>query len=127
MHRQVAEIGAIRIPRIRIYFFDSLRRRYRELDISSCASLYGDGETMLSGEALAVEQREFEAWPEITACLQQQRSRLQMRPLRAICEDLETSYDADRGVLELAVSLSAGSYVTVLLSHLLTLREPGRG
>ena len=105
---------------------ESIRERYRDLDISSCASLYGQGDSRISGEAGAIEQAEFEANPEITACLLRQQSRLQMRAVRAIGDDLECDYDARAGLLELTVSLPAGSYVTVLLAHLLRLSEPGR-
>ena len=106
---------------------DAIQQRYRELDISSCASLYGKGDSRISGEAGAIEQAEFEANPEITACLLRQQSRLAMRAVRAIGEDLEFDYDARAGLLEVAVSLPAGSYATVLLSHVLQLSEPGRG
>ena len=97
--------------------------RYRQLDISSCASLYGSGATMLTAEPLAIEQEIFAQHPEIVACLERQRSQLQMRPLRALTEDLDYSYDPRAGILELELSLPAGSYVTSLLAHFLQARD----
>ena len=106
---------------------DSIRQRFQMFDISSCASLYGSGTTRLSEDALAIEQAEFEANAEITACLERQQSRLQMRPTRAVADELDYDYDAAKGVLELSVCLPAGCYVTVLLSHFAKLHEAGRG
>jgi tRNA pseudouridine13 synthase len=100
-----------------------LIERYRRLDISSCASLYGAGQSLMSGEALAIEQAVFESNAEMTDCLQRQGARLQMRPIRAAANDFSYCYDAARGVLELEFELPTGSYATSLLSHFLVLRD----
>jgi tRNA pseudouridine13 synthase len=100
-----------------------LLERYRQLDISSCGSLYGSGTNMLSAEPLVIEQELYVQHADIIACLERQRSQLQMRPLRAVVENLKYSYDAAAGLLELELSLPAGSYVTTLLAHFLQLRD----
>jgi tRNA pseudouridine13 synthase len=102
----------------------ALLERYRQLDLSPCASLYGTGRSLMSGQAAAIEQQVFAAHPDITACLDRQRSNLQMRPLRAVAESLIYDYDAAQKLLRLELSLPAGSYVTTLLEHFLLLEEP---
>lgn len=97
--------------------------RYQQLDISSCASLYGSGTTMLSAEPLAIEQELYAQHAQIISCLERQRSQLQMRPLRAVVEDLNYSYDSEADLLELELVLPAGCYVTTLLAHFLHLRD----
>jgi tRNA pseudouridine13 synthase len=103
----------------------ALLERYRQLDLSPCASLYGAGRSLMSGQAAALEQQVFAAHPEITACLENQRSNLQMRPLRALVESFSYDYDAAAKLLRLELSLPAGGYVTTLLEHFLLLEEPG--
>ena len=100
-----------------------LLERYRQMDISSCASLYGSGVTLMSAAARDLEQALFDDNRELIDCLERQGSRLQMRPLRAIAEDFSYDYDAAAGVLELEFSLPAGSYATSLLAHFLEVRD----
>ena len=94
-----------------------LMRRFVSLDISSTASLYGAGRSLLGGEALALERRVCAANPEIVACLERQQASLQMRPLRVAVEALEYRLDSREQVLELQARLPAGSYLTSLLGH----------
>lgn len=101
----------------------TLLERYRQLDLSSCGSLYGAGRNLMSGQAALLEQGVFAEQPEITACLDAHRSNLQMRPLRAVAESLSYDYDAAAKLLRLELSLPAGSYVTTLLEHFLLLHE----
>lgn len=101
----------------------ALLERYRQLDLSPCASLYGAGRSLMSGPAAAIEQQVFAAHPEITACLESHRSNLQMRPLRAVVESFSYDYDAAAQLLRLELSLPAGSYVTTLLEHFLLIEE----
>lgn len=103
----------------------SLLERYRQLDLSPCGSLFGTGRQLMSGQAQSIEQVVFAEHSEITACLERHRSKLQMRPLRAVAESLSYDYDAAAKLLRLEVSLPAGSYVTVLLEHFLLLEETG--
>jgi tRNA pseudouridine13 synthase len=102
----------------------TLLERYRQLDLSPCGSLYGAGRNLISGQAAAIERRVFAAEPEMTACLDSQRSNLQMRPLRAVVESFSYAYDAAARLLRLELSLPAGCYVTTLLQHFLLLEEP---
>jgi tRNA pseudouridine13 synthase len=100
-----------------------LVQRYGQLDISSCASLYGSGKNLLTGEPLAIEQSVLAANGDIAECLDRHGSRLQMRPLRAAPENFTYDYDAAGGLIELEFSLPTGSYATTLLSHFFTLRD----
>ncbi len=96
---------------------ETLLRRYRELDISSCASLYGSGENRLGGRAREIEDDVFAGHGEITACLDRCGASRQMRPLRVAVENLEFEYDAARKRLLLDLGLPAGSYLTSLIEH----------
>lgn len=99
---------------------DELMRRFDTLDISSTASLYGSGRNLLGGEALEIERRVYEDNPEIVGCLDRQQASLQMRPLRVPVEQLEYRLDSRSEVLELRARLPAGSYLTSLLGHFVT-------
>jgi tRNA pseudouridine13 synthase len=101
----------------------TLLERYRQLDLSPCGSLYGAGRNLISGQAAEIEQQVFAAQSEITACLDRQRSNLQMRPLRAVVESFSYDYDATEKLLRLEITLPAGSYVTTLLEHFLLLEQ----
>ncbi len=96
---------------------ETLRKRYREMDISSSASLYGDGRNLLGGDPLSIESEVFSANPEITDRLERHGAKLQMRALRVAVPDLDYEYDATRKTLELQFRLPAGSYATSLLDH----------
>lgn len=104
-----------------------LLRRYCELDISSCASLYGSGAVRMSATPLAIEQAVFDENRLIAECLQQQRSRLQMRPLRAVADSFDYVYDAAAEVLEIEMCLPTGSYATSLLNHFALLQDASSG
>ena len=104
-----------------------LLRRYRELDISSCASLYGCGSVRMSATALAIERAVFDENSLITDCLQQQGSRLQMRPLRAVADSFDYAYDAAAEVLDIDMCLPTGSYATSLLNHFALVRDASSG
>ncbi len=101
----------------------SLRQRYHELDISSCASLYGSGDSRLGGRPRDIEDKVFAAHEEITACLDRFEARLQMRALRVAVEDLEFDYDAAKKILSLEVCLPAGSYLTTMLEHFVRVED----
>jgi tRNA pseudouridine13 synthase len=106
---------------------DELIARYRQLDISSCASLYGAGRNLMSGDAFEIERQQFERYDEITKCLDRHDSKLQMRPLRVGAESFDYEYDAAAAILRLEFSLPAGSYVTSLLDHFLLLEDVSQG
>ncbi len=97
--------------------------RYRQMDISSCASLYGAGRNLMSAQALDIEQQLFAQHADIIDCLERHSSKLQMRPLRVAAEAFNHDYDAAAGTLRLELSLPAGSYVTSLLEHFVVLND----
>ncbi len=100
-----------------------LIERYRRMDISSCASLYGEGRNLMSAQALDIEQQLFARYGEITECLDRHGSKLQMRPLRVGADSFDFEYDAAAATLRLELSLPAGSYVTSLLDHFVCLED----
>jgi len=100
---------------------DELIARYRQMDISSCASLYGTGRNLMSAKALDIERQQFERHGEITECLDRHDSKLQMRQLRVGADSFDYEYDAAAATLRLELSLPAGSYVTSLLDHFVQL------
>ncbi len=97
--------------------------RYRQQDITSCASLYGTGSSLMSGHALEIESGMFNAHADITACLEQQGAKLQMRALRVAVEEFSYDYDATDQMLMLKLTLPPGCYVTTLLEHFVNLRD----
>ena len=101
----------------------SLLRRFRDLDISSCASLYGSGENLLGGRAAAIEAEVFARHEEITRCIDRLDAKRQMRALRVAVEDLAFDYDAAKRELRLETRLPAGSYLTVLIEHFARLED----
>ena len=105
---------------------EQLIERYRQMDISSCASLYGAGRILMSAQALEIEQQQFERYAEITECLDRHDSKLQMRPLRVGVDSLDYEYDDAAATLRLELELPAGSYVTSLLDHFVRLEDVSR-
>ncbi len=101
----------------------TLIERFKSLDIASTASLYGSQESQLSADALQIESQIFAANQAIIETLQQARSNLQMRPIRAVVEDLKFEYMASEQTLELELRLPAGCYVTTVLDHFLEWQE----
>ncbi len=102
----------------------TLLQRHASLDIASTASLYGSGQNQLSGPALQIEQQVHSEHGEITSCLDNQDVKLQMRPLRVVVEDLQYELDAAGKSLQLELRLPAGSYLTSLLDHFISVTEP---
>lgn len=102
---------------------ENLVARYHQLDISSTASLYGSGRQLMSGEASAIESHVFAQREDITACLDRQGAKLQMRPLRVAVDDFSYDYNAGDQSLSLRLTLPPGSYVTCMLDHFIKLRD----
>ena len=65
----------------------------------------------------------FAEHKDITRCLDQQGAKLQMRPLRVVADKFSFDYDAEDQSLVLKVTLPAGSYVTTMLDHFITLQD----
>ena len=105
---------------------EEILERYRQQDISSCGSLYGSGDSPLSSEALQLEQDIEKQNPQITAVLQREKTRRQMRALRVAVDELQYEYDEQQRSLLLTCRLPAGSYLTSLLDHVvLTNQQAG--
>lgn len=102
---------------------DRLTERFRTLDISNTASLYGSGQVLLTGEPQAIEAQVFAECDAITRCLDQQGARLQMRALRAVVDNFSYDYDAEDQSLLLKLDLPAGCYVTTVLDHFIKLQD----
>ena len=102
---------------------DRIVERFRALDISNTASLYGCGQGLLSGEPQAIEAQVFAECDAITSCLDQQGAKLQMRALRAVVDNFSYDYDAGDQSLLLKLDLPAGCYVTTVLDHFVKLRD----
>ena len=102
---------------------DKLIARYQQLDITSTASLYGAGISLLTGEPRSIEAQVFAGREDITRCLDQQGVKLQMRPLRVSVDKLSFDYDAKDQSLLINLELPAGCYVTTMLNHFITLQD----
>ena len=102
---------------------DGLVERFRALDISNTASLYGIGQGLLTGEARAIEAQVFAECEAITRCLDQQGTKLQMRALRGVVDNFSYDYDAADQSLLLKLDLPAGCYVTTVLDHFIKLQD----
>lgn len=100
--------------------------RFASMDISSTASLYGKGDSRLSGEALQIEQQVMDEHGDITNCLDRQGVARQMRALRAAVEDFDYRLDTAAKTLHIELRLPAGSYLTSLLDHFVNVSEPGQ-
>lgn len=100
---------------------DKLLSRYRQLDISSSASLYGTGQNQIAEQARGIEDQVFSRHPDITACLDASGVKLQMRALRAVVDNFSYDYDAAKRSLSLNLTLPAGSYATSMLGHFVDL------
>ena len=96
---------------------ETILERFQQLDISSAASLYGDGSRKLEQDALALEDEVFEQHPQIIECLDKQKVKLQMRSTRVAVEAFKVEYDKQQETLQLQVTLPRGSYFTTLLEH----------
>ncbi|MGZ4960193.1 MAG: tRNA pseudouridine(13) synthase TruD [Methylomonas sp.] len=86
-------------------------------DISPTGALWGKGDGDVTGEALALEQRTIEAYPELANGLMKADLEADRRALRVIPENLAWEFEAD--VLRLSFGLPAGSYATVFLREIL--------
>lgn len=96
---------------------DEILNRYQCFDISSTASLYGEGDSKLQGEALDIEKQVYAENPAIVDCLLAQKAKLQMRPTRVAVDDLSVEYQEKEKTLLIKATLPSGSYFTTLLNH----------
>ncbi len=103
---------------------DILRRRHATGDISSCASLFGRGESLLGGVPAEIEAGVLADNPLAVERLESIGARRELRPLRAFAAELAFDFDATAALLTLEIELPAGCYLTTLLQHFVQLREP---
>jgi tRNA pseudouridine13 synthase len=96
---------------------DNIIDRFQRQDISSAASLYGMGSSMLGETALALENDVFNQYAEIIECLAAQSVKLQMRTTRVAVETLDVVYDTDAQTLKVSATLPSGCFFTTLLKH----------
>jgi len=100
---------------------DVLQQRYRQFDIHSAISLFGEGESRLSGTALAIEQQVLAAHDDIVQTLLANRIKRAFRANRAIAHDLKFDFKPEESTIQLQVELDKGVYLTTLLSHFLNI------
>ena len=96
---------------------DEIRRRYAEFDLHSGISLYGIGESRLSGQALAIEKELIDTQPAICETLLNEKIKRSFRANRAIARDLKIDYSAHNKEIRCQVELDKGVYLTTLLNH----------
>ena len=103
---------------------DVLQQRYRQFDIHSAISLFGEGESRLSGTALAIEQQVLAAHDDIVQTLLANRIKRAFRANRAIAHDMKLDFKPEESTIQLQVELDKGVYLTTLLSHFLDISAP---
>ena len=101
----------------------ALLERYQTMDISTSASLYGSGRSLMSGQAAEIEKTVFTEHPAVTQCLEGQSAKLEMRAIRVEPREFEYQYDCGQEILKMRLSLPAGSYLTSLLDHFIETRR----
>ena len=89
-------------------------------EIHPSAVLWGDGESMAAAECEALEAVVVERYPLFKQGLRDARVEQQRRAMRLPVKDLE--YRLDGGEPVLAFSLQAGSYATMVLREIVTLK-----
>lgn len=96
---------------------DEIKRRYATFDIHSALSLYGCGDSKLSGQALEIEDEVIASHPEVRDTLIKQEIKRSYRSHRAIPQHLNVAYQPQENIIRLQVGLEKGVYLTSLLNH----------
>ncbi len=99
----------------------TLEARCAGLEIHPTAPLIGRGESLASGEALALEQSVAAAYPEALAVISAEGMNAERRALRMRVRDL--SYEFDGDALRLSFTLGAGSFATTVLREIIATTE----
>ncbi len=94
----------------------SLAERLARHDVHPSGPLWGVGDSLAQGEALALESAAAAPFRELTEGLEQARVEAMRRPLRLPVRDLEWLRQAD--CLTLAFTLPAGAFATAVLREL---------
>jgi len=96
---------------------DEIISRYREFDISSTASLAGEGDNQISGLAKEIEDIIYADNTDALECLYRLKAKQQMRALRVKVEDFHVEFNGDDQTLVIQARLPRGCYFTTLLNH----------
>jgi tRNA pseudouridine13 synthase len=97
---------------------DVLRARLGQLDVHPTGPLWGEGESMASGELARLEHEVAARFPEALTLLASERLRAERRPLRIRVRDLTFAWRAP-DTLELRFELAAGGFATTVLRELI--------
>ncbi len=93
-----------------------IERRIKEFDIHPSGPMWGRGDVPVTGEALAIEQKEMRTETRWRNWLEQSGLQQDRRPLRMQVKDL--TWELSGTDLKLAFALPAGSYATVVLDEI---------
>lgn len=102
---------------------ETLEARSAALEIHPTAPLVGDGEALVSGEALELEQTVSAGFPEALAVISAEGMNAERRALRMRVRDL--SYDYSGDALRLTFALGAGSFATTVLREIIATGDEG--
>jgi tRNA pseudouridine13 synthase len=97
-----------------------LERRIERGEIHPTAVLWGEGESMTTAESEAIESAVLDQYPVFRQGLIDARVQQQRRAMRLMVRDIDCRYQAPD--LLLSFSLQAGSYATMVLRELVSMR-----
>lgn len=100
---------------------DELLQRYSEFDIHCGSSLFGTGESRLTGEAVEIENEIFNNNMDLCETLLQQKIKRSYRANRAQARNLQIEFIPEQKLIHLRVELDKGCYLTSLLNHFVTI------
>jgi tRNA pseudouridine13 synthase len=102
---------------------EDLERRCAQLDIHPSAPLWGEGDSLATGEVLALEDAVAARFPEALSVIRAARMNAERRALRMRVQDL--TYDYQDDVLRLRFALPSGSFATAVLREIIGGAEDG--
>jgi len=94
---------------------DEIQKRYTECDIHSVISLMGEGDSLMTGSALMLENNVLSEHQDIIDILLKQGLKKDKRAIRQTIKNLE--YNFNGNVLELHFYLPKGCYATTFIKH----------
>lgn len=101
----------------------SIYSRYRDMDIHSAVSLYGEGISRINDQAAVLEEEIFHQHGEMTAVLDQTGVKYAYRAHRAVAVDLQVKLDEKANAMLIQVALEKGVFLTSLISHFVDFSE----
>ena len=96
---------------------EEIRKRVDELDISPTGPLWGNGSSMLTGEAAEIEEASLSDWQDWKEGLEKAGQQIARRSLRMPVSDLSWNWP-EENQLQLEFSLPPGCYATAVLREL---------